>query len=117
MEIVWTLVEVAFLSFLVNIFYIYRKRAWCKKADVKLEEIVIKKEICEKERFVVIKEKQEFIDNLDLYSLRMYYKNKDLSKIDYLERSVLKEIKSFHQKKEDELHSFLKNETFKIKTL
>lgn len=104
-------------SFIANLFYVYRKRVWCKKADVKLEKIIAKREKCEKQRSVILEEKQKFIENLDLDSLGQHYENKDFSKIDYFERNILKEIKLFHEKKEDELQFFFKNETLKIKTL
>jgi len=116
-DFIWLLFGVFSSSLLANLFYVYRKRVWCDKADVKLEKVVLKKNNCEKKRSIVIDQKQKFIENLDLDSLGQYYENKDFSTIDYFEKEILKEIKLFHEKKEDQLQSFFKNETLKIKTL
>lgn len=116
-DFVWLLFGVFSSSFVANLFYVYRKRVWCDKADVKLEKIIAQRENCEKQRSVILEEKQKFIENLDLDSLGQHYENKDFSKIDSFERNILKEIKLFHEKGEDELQSFFKNETLKIKTL
>jgi hypothetical protein len=116
-DFVWTLFGIFSSSFVANLLYVYKKRVWCDKADIKLEKVIAKRENCEKQRSVILEEKQKFIENLDLDSLGQHYENKDFSKIDCFERNILKEIKLFHEKKEDELQSFFKNETLKIKTL